>query len=74
LARPATVKQGKRHLPANVHAIMFWLRNRLPEQWGDRPEAPTPVEIIARIRPINLHKKVAGCELLVDGSRQLPEH
>ena len=46
------VKQGKRHLPGNIYAIMFWLRNRLPEQWGDRPEAPTPVEIIARIRPV----------------------
>jgi transposase-like protein len=46
------VKQGKRHLPGNIRAIMFWLRNRLPEQWGDRPDAPAPMEIIARIRPV----------------------
>jgi len=49
--RRKKMKKGKRHLPPNIYAIMFWLRNRLPEQWGDRPDAPTPAEIIARIRP-----------------------
>ena len=48
------LKKFQHHAPADVRAIIFWLKNRLPDQWRDRPPAHRPPEIIARIRPIPL--------------------
>jgi transposase-like protein len=44
-------KKSRRHLPPSVWAATFWVKNRLSDQWGDKP-VPPPREIIARIRPI----------------------
>lgn len=27
------------HVPGDVRAQIFWLRNRQPKKWGDRPDA-----------------------------------
>ena len=33
------VKKVKRHVPPDVGAICFWLKNRKPEKFRDRPDA-----------------------------------
>lgn len=30
------------HLPPDVVACIFWLKNRRPQQWRDKPEGPDP--------------------------------
>jgi len=50
--KPQKVKRRHRNLPADICAIRFWLKNRLPNQWADRPKSPTAEEITARFRPI----------------------
>jgi hypothetical protein len=44
-------KKRRRHQPPSVRAAIFWLKNRMPEQWLDKPSLPER-EIIAHIRPI----------------------
>ncbi|MGE5483158.1 MAG: hypothetical protein ACM3VX_09720, partial [Bacteroidota bacterium] len=34
-ARPARVKRTKKHVPPDVTACIFWLKNREPERWRD---------------------------------------
>jgi transposase-like protein len=50
--KPQKVKRRYRNLPADICAIRFWLKNRLPNQWADRPKSPSAEEITARFRPI----------------------
>lgn len=33
----ATVKKSVRHIPPSEVACIFWLKNRLPSQWRDKP-------------------------------------
>lgn len=42
------VKKIKRHVPPDVGAIAFWLKNRKPERWRDRPQEQQDVE------PVNI--------------------
>lgn len=32
------------HIPGDVRAMIFWLRNRQPDVWKDRPESDAPRE------------------------------
>jgi hypothetical protein len=47
-----TVKKKRRcHQPPSVRAAIYWLKNRMSDQWRDKPSRPER-EIIAHIRPI----------------------
>ncbi len=35
-ATPAKVRKIKRHIPGDVTAQIYWLKNRKPEEWKDR--------------------------------------
>jgi hypothetical protein len=47
------VKRTRRQFPPDPASFMFFLKNRIPDQWRSRPTRPTP-RIIAHIRPINV--------------------
>lgn len=34
----AVTKRVRKHMPPDVRAMMFWLKNRSPERWRDRQE------------------------------------
>jgi transposase-like protein len=34
----AVTKRVRKHMPPDVRAIMFWLKNRSPERWRDKQE------------------------------------
>jgi len=34
------------HYPAHLQSCMFWLRNRRPQTWGNRPNDPPPADDI----------------------------
>ncbi|KAF1009497.1 MAG: hypothetical protein GAK28_00135 [Luteibacter sp.] len=44
------------HYPPDVTAMIFWLKNRQPEKWRDRPDVagdeapPTPVKVSIEVR------------------------
>lgn len=44
------------HYPPDVTAMIFWLKNRQPDRWRDKPEAgiddapPTPVKVSIEVR------------------------
>lgn len=35
--KPLRVKQVRRHIPPDTAAILFYLRNRMPERWKSKP-------------------------------------
>lgn len=43
------IKTTTRHVPADVGAMIFWLKNRRAEQWKDKPETPVSTEAIERL-------------------------
>ena len=43
------IRRVTRHVPADVAAAIFWLKNRKPTQWKDRPEAPVSNEALERL-------------------------
>ena len=46
------VKKIKRHVPPDVTAQIFWLKNRKPERWRDKPQEQQdaePVRIIVDV-------------------------
>ena len=32
------IRQVKKHMPGDVTAMIFWLKNRRPDKWRDKPE------------------------------------
>ena len=40
----AVTKRVARHQPADVTALIWWLKNRRPEQWNDRRDISVEVE------------------------------
>lgn len=42
--KPAKVRTKKVHVPADVGAMCFWLKNRAPDEWADRPHGTMEVE------------------------------
>lgn len=36
--KPARIETTEKHIPADVAAMIFWLKNRQPEKWRDRIE------------------------------------
>ena len=49
---PVHHKKIKRRRPPDTQAILFWLKNRMPDQWSDKPTTLTTREIVARVRAI----------------------
>lgn len=43
------IKTVTRHVPGDPAAQIFWLKNRKPEQWRDKPEAPVSTDAIERL-------------------------
>ena len=42
--KPVRIKTVKQHIPADVGAMCFWLKNRAPDEWADRPRGTMEVE------------------------------
>ena len=42
--KPAKVRRKTVHVPAEVGAMCFWLKNRNPDEWADRPHGTMEVE------------------------------
>lgn len=38
------IKKVKRHVPPDVGALAFWLKNRRPDKWRDKPSDAKPEE------------------------------
>jgi len=36
---PARVKKVKKHMAPEMAAMIFWLKNRVPQKWRDKPDA-----------------------------------
>lgn len=45
-----TVKKIKKHIPADVTAQIFWLKNRQPGKWRDKQNIEHSGEVIEKIR------------------------
>lgn len=42
--KPAKIRTVKRHVPGEVGAMCFWLKNRSPDEWADRPRGIIEIE------------------------------
>lgn len=42
--KPAKIRTIKRHVPGEVAAMCFWLKNRMPDEWADRPHSTMEIE------------------------------
>ena len=42
--KPVKVRTVKKHVPADVGAMCFWLKNRNPDEWADRPRNTMEIE------------------------------
>jgi hypothetical protein len=47
-----TARKTQHHLPPDTRAILFWLKNRRPDQWSDTPDTNPSTETIIRLRPV----------------------
>lgn len=43
------IKTVTRHVPGDPAAQIFWLKNRKPDRWRDKPEIPVSAEAIERL-------------------------
>lgn len=43
------IKRVKKVLPPDTGAMIFWLKNRKPLQWRDRPEPPMSTEALEKL-------------------------
>ena len=41
----AVTKRMRKHMPGDVRAMVFWLKNRSPERWRDRQEIDLAAEL-----------------------------
>jgi len=46
------LKKNKRQLPPDPRSAIYWLKNRRPDLWRDKPPAPPSGPTVIRIRPI----------------------
>ena len=44
--------QTIRHIPADTTAQIFWLKNRRPDKWRDKPEAPGDTDALKKAREL----------------------
>jgi len=51
------VKRSEKYVPPDVHAILFYLRNRMPERWSDKPGSKSDSGMFSQII-----EAVKGCE------------
>lgn len=42
--KPVKIKTVTKHMPADVGAMCFWLKNRAPDEWADRPQGTMEIE------------------------------
>lgn len=42
--KPAKIRTVKKHVPGEVGAMCFWLKNRAPDEWADRPRNTMEIE------------------------------
>lgn len=40
------IRKVKKHMPGDVTAMIFWLKNRRPDKWRDKPEAKEDSETL----------------------------
>ena len=43
------IKRSKRYIPPDTAAMIFWLKNRKPAQWRDKPEPPVSSEALEKL-------------------------
>lgn len=46
------VIQTIRHVPADTTAQIFWLKNRRPNKWRDKPEVPGDTDMLKKAREL----------------------
>lgn len=46
------VIQTIRHVPADTTAQIFWLKNRRPNKWRDKPEVPDDTDMLKKAREL----------------------
>nr|DAW39138.1 MAG TPA: terminase small subunit [Caudoviricetes sp.] len=44
--------QTIRHVPADTTAQIFWLKNRRPDKWRDKPETPGDTDALKKAREL----------------------
>lgn len=49
MKRKRHIKKFKRVIPGDTTAMIFWLKNRKPAQWRDKPEPPVSTEALQRL-------------------------
>lgn len=42
--KPVKIRTVKHHVPPDVGAMCFWLKNRAPDEWADRPHGTMEIE------------------------------
>lgn len=55
------VIQILKHIPPDTTAQIFWLKNRRPERWRDKPDMPGDPEVLKKARSI-----LEGIESAID--------
>lgn len=46
---PKSVKRVVKEMPPDVAALIFWLKNRRPQYWKDKPEVEAQQEALAKL-------------------------
>jgi len=49
MRRKKHIKKYRKVIPPDTAAMIFWLKNRKPLQWRDRPEAPVSTEALEKL-------------------------
>ena len=68
-----TKRAKKRHIPPNLGAICFILKNRMPEKWRDRPEVVDTQAIDVLNQILNTTRDQAKAEFGVDENNDIHE-
>lgn len=55
------VTQTLKHIPPDTTAQIFWLKNRRPDKWRDKPEAPGDSDALKKARAL-----LEGIESAID--------
>lgn len=49
MKRKKHIRKYRRQIPGDTTAMIFWLKNRKPAQWRDKPEPPVSTEALQRL-------------------------
>lgn len=49
MKRKKHIRKYRKQIPGDTTAMIFWLKNRKPAQWRDRPEPPVSSEALQRL-------------------------